>query len=481
MQNGKLYLGIDAGTGGVRCTVCTANGFCTAAASEPLVDAEVPGLPAGRHEQHPESWWAALVKCVRRLDCDLAQVAALCVDSTSGTVLFLDSSGKPLRPAIMYNDARSASQAARANAAAGDFLDRHGFRFGSSFALPKVLWVMDNEPELFDRAAIICHAADYLAGRLCGACTFTDTSNALKMGCDLFDSSWPAFIASLGIPAEKLPRLLNPGQQAGAVCSSAARETGLPENTCIVAGCTDGTAGFLASGASAEGHWASTLGTTLVIRGISREVIRDPAGRVYCHRHPAGCWLPGAACSVGGECLAHFFPSENLAALDDLAAALRTTDLVCYPLVRRGERFPFTDDAAEGFFSREAASREELYLALLEGVAFAERWAMEVLGSLGANVAGPVFATGGGAASGVWLGIRASVLGRELHVPERAGCEFGAAALAAAPEYGGVADACRGMVRIAHIAAPDAARKDYYEDKYARFRRLCTARGYVTA
>jgi len=479
LQHERLFLGIDVGTGGVRCAACTLDGRCAASASEGLPDAEVQGLPSGWHEQHPDAWWQAVVKCLRRLACDRASIAAVSVDSTSGTILFLDAAGRPLRPAIMYNDGRSAGQAARANGAAGEFLDRHGFRFNSSFSLAKVLWVQQNEPQVFEQAGTICHAADYIAGRLRGDFAVTDTSNALKTGCDLFYGTWPAFItASLGIPAAKLPKLVSPGRPTGAVCRMAARETGLHENVLIVAGCTDGTAGFLASGASAEGHWASTLGTTLVMRGISRDIVKDSGGRVYCHRHPDGWWLPGAACSVGGECLAQRFPNADLASLDAQAEAQPCNDLVCYPLARRGERFPFVNPNAEGFLSRDPASNAELHLSCLEGVAFVERWSMEVLGSLGANVSGSVFATGGGTRSPFWLSVRASVLGRPLHVPEHAGCEFGAAVLAAAPAYGSVSAACKGMVRIARVVDPDANRMEYYAGKYSRFREFCADRGY---
>ena len=466
----------------MRCALCSIDGRCVAAACEDLADAEVASLPAGRHEQRPEAWWRALANCLCSItgQVDPADVAALSLDSTSGTVLFLDAAGGVLRPAIMYNDARAVQQAIRANAAAADFIRRHGFRFGSSFSLAKIMWVMENEPEVFAKTAIACHAADYLAGRLRGDFSLTDTSNALKTGCDLFDCRWPDFItATLGIPAAKLPRLTIPGQPTGSVCKTAARETGLHENTVVVAGCTDGTAGFLASGAAAEGQWASTLGTTLVMRGISREVVKDDAGRMYCHRHPDGWWLPGSACSVGGECLAFHFPGRDLAELDRLAAARGRTDLVCYPLVRRGERFPFVNAEAEGFCSRPPADDVALHIACLEGVAFVERWSLELFGELGADVSGSIYATGGGARSPLWLAIRASVLRRELLVPERPGCEFGAAALAAAPHCGGVSEACRRMVRIAKTVHPDPAAGQYYDAQYARFRGLCAERGYV--
>jgi sugar (pentulose or hexulose) kinase len=477
----RVFLGIDVGTGGVRCALCTIDGQCTASARVAFDNAEVHGLGPGRHEQQPEAWWQALAKCIRSTteSVDPATIAALSVDSTSGTVLFLDGGGRPLRPAIMYNDARAGDQAATINEAATDFISRHGFRFGSSFALAKVMWVAEKEPAIFDGARTICHAADYLAGRIRGDYSFTDTSNALKMGCDLYDCSWPEFIrATLAIPVEKLPRPVAPGQLTGSVCRAAADALGLATRTKVVAGCTDGTAGFLASGASAAGDWSSTLGTTLVLRGISNQIIKDPAGRMYCHRHPDGFWLPGAACSVGGECLTAHFPAADLAELDLRAGRLGHTDLVCYPLARRGERFPFVNTDAEELLSRPPADDVELHLACLEGVAFVERWGMEVLAQLGADTSGAAYATGGGAKSDLWLRIRATVLDRTLAVPERTGSEFGAAALAAAPSCESVSHACRRIVRINRTIEPDPGRTAYYEEKYARFRKLCAAHGY---
>ena len=476
-----MYLGIDVGTGGVRCAVYTLGGQCVATGSSALRDAEVPNLPLGRHEQQPDAWWRALCNCLRSMKgkARLGDVVALSVDSTSGTVLFLDGAGRPLRPALMYNDSRSIEQSRRVNAAAGDFIARHGYRFNASFGLSKILWVKEKEPNVFAKTVRICHPADYVAGRIRGDVSFTDTSNALKTGCDLFDGTWPEFISKdLGIPAEKLLRLVAPGTPTGTVCRGASRDLGLSEKTVVVAGCTDGTAGFLASGAAGEGRWASVLGTTLVLRGISKSIVKDPAGRIYCHRHPDGWWLPGAACTVGGECLMVHFPNRDLAALDRLALESPLTDLIYYPLVRRGERFPFVNPTAEGFMTRKPESEVELHMACLEGVAFVERWAMDVFGSLGADVSGPVFTTGGGARSGLWLSVRASVLGRELHVPEHSGCEFGAAALAAAPDCGSVSEACQRVVRIRHTIGPDPAIRKHYDDKYAEFRRECARRGY---
>jgi len=476
----KLYLGIDAGTGGVRCAASTIDGTIAVSVGEAFSDADAPVLPPGYHEQRPDAWWNALVRCLARLFQQVkpGDIAALSVDSTSGTVLFLDVSGVPLRPAIMYNDTRAGAQAGRANEAAGDFLDRHGYRFNSSFAIAKILWVKENEPEVFDKAAVVCHAADYLAGRLRGDFGFTDTSNALKTGCDLFCAEWPAWIENkLGIPHDRLPRLLTPGQAAGSVSIAAARETGLAASTPIAAGCTDGTAGFLASGAASQGEWSSTLGTTLILRGISAGIVRDPQGRMYCHRHPDGFWLPGAACSIGGGCLPYYFAGRDLAELDRRAEDVRT-DIVCYPLVRRGERFPFINSDAQGFFSCEPPDDLQRYRACLEGVAFAERWALEVFGGLGADVSGAVYATGGGARSSLWLRIRASVLQKQIHVPARTGCEFGAAALAASRDAGSVSQACRSMVSIATTTQPDAGLRRYYDDKYSRFRECCKQRGY---
>ncbi len=334
-------------------------------------------------------------------------------------------------------------------------------------------------------AARICHAADFLVGRLTGHYDVSDTSNVLKTGYDVAEGRWPAFFADLGVPLAKLPRVVRPGEPVGRVCTEAARRTGLSRLAIVVAGATDGTAGFLASGACEVGQWCSTLGTTLVLRGVSRTLLRDPLGRVYSHAHPEGYWLPGAASNVGGEVLEVRFKGRNLAALDAQVADHLPNKLLLYPLARMGERFPFVDPKAQGFVRGKASSRAELYAACLEAVAFVERWGYEVMAGLGAQIADTICASGGAVASGVWLQLRANVLGRPIRVAADAHSAKGAALLAAASAMGSLREAVARMVRFERTIVPHLHLRSYFDAKYARFRDACAeeypAAGYSAA
>lgn len=483
----RLFVGLDVGTQGARALACDESGRVAARASSPFPEVAARSPQPGWSEQDPRAWWSAAYACLKHLMAGLAeaghspdQVAALSVDSTSGTVLLMDSSGESLGWALMYNDNRAVVESDEANAAAGEFLQRMGYRFQASFALPKILWLMKNRPRQVEHAAWFAHPTDYLLVRLGAEAGVTDSSNVLKTGYDLVQGCWPDFIARrLNVPSAKLPRVVRCGSVVGRISAMAAQGIGLPQGTLLVAGATDGTAGFLASGACEVGDWNSTLGTTLVMRGVSENLISDPSGRIYCHSHPDGYWLPGAASNVGGECLVRLFRPEALAELDRAAAELFPKDILVYPLVRRGERFPFVHPSAEGFMLGEPRSEAERYAAHLEGVALVERWGLDVMHEAGAPVSGRLYASGGGARSDLWLQVRANALGRALHVPEETESAMGAVILAAAASFGSVRGAARALVRIERCVEPRSWHGAYFEEKYHRLREACRQRGYL--
>jgi len=477
-----LVIGLDVGTQGARALAVDATGKVAAEASEPLRNVEIPGLPPGWAEQTPECWWEAAVLCLRRVVDRVGanRIRAIACDSTSGTFVPVDVKGDCLRPALMYNDNRAVAEAGEVNAAAEELIARLGYRFPPAFALPKMLWLKRHEPETFARTHCFLHATDFLAFRLTGRMV-SESSSALKSGVDLIGLVWPDFLETkLGIPLSGLPFILSPGDPIGPVSPEASMETGLSPGTLVVAGATDGTASFLASGAAGAGDWNSTLGTTLVVRGVSQELIRDPQGRLYCHRHPEGWWLPGGASNVGGEYLSVHFAREDLKALDARALPLTPTDLLVYPLARTGERLPFVSATARGFVEGTPASRDALYAGCLEGVALVERWIYDLAEELGAGAGETLYATGGGSKSREWLQIRANVLQKELLLPRIAEAAMGACILAASRTlYGSLTEAVRQMVSIADRIEPDARLSAAYDEQYWRFREACARRGFV--
>ena len=207
--------------------------------------------------------------------------------------------------------------------------------------------------------------------RLTGHAVPSDASHALKTGYD----PRTRVLARRAAPALAglLPDVVAPGTRLGVVCAGAAEHTGLPAGTPVIAGMTDGCAAQIAAGALEPGDWSSVLGTTLVLKGCSPQRIDDRAGGVYSHRSPDGGWLPGGASSSGAGVLPAAFPGRDLDELGRRAVAHERTGVLAYPLVSRGERFPFVAPDAEAFMLGAPADDGEHVAALLQGLALVER------------------------------------------------------------------------------------------------------------
>jgi xylulokinase len=482
----QYVIGIDVGTGGVRTLAVSAEGDVAAGASVPF-DASVLAPQKDRHEQAPEAWWDALCRATTQLAAKLdaagiahGELAGLAVDGTSGTIAALDGSGNPLRPAIMYNDPRATWEADELNRAAGDFCLKLGYQFNASYALAKIAWIKRHEPEIFRRTAHFVHQADYVVGRLIDNPKVSDYSNSLKTGYDLVEERWPAWIdEALGL-GTRLPDVFAPGTRVGAVSAKAASETGLPEGLPVMAGATDGTAAFLASGARRPGDYNTTLGTTLVFKGISRGICWHPDGLVYCHKLPGGLWLPGAASNTGTEWINQRYPEGYPHTLDAEAAQHLPCVVLAYPLARQGERFPFLAPNAGGFCMPYTDDAAILHAAYLQGTAFVERLAYEVLDAVSGTQGGDIYSTGGGGRNDLWLQCRADVTGRNLHRPACAESAFGSAVLAAAGTiHRGWDRAVQAMVNLESTFRPRPERREEYDRLYQAFCGELKGRGYL--
>jgi len=486
--DGDLFVGIDLGTGGVRAAVVAATGELVAQGSCDLPPSP-PCEVEGGHEQDPDSWWQSLCRAVteltgklRELGIDPARLRGLAVDGTSGTLVCVDGAGQPVRPALMYNDARSGAQAEQLNELAGDSTRQLGYRFEPSYALAKILWVRDCDPDAFARTARCIHQADYVQSRLVGKQLASDYSNALKTGYDLIEERWPAWMEGLEGVLERVPEIVAPGTRVGEVGADGAQATGLPRGLPVIAGATDGTAGCLASGLLRPGDYNTTLGTTLTFKGLSERPCRHPEGLVYSHKLPGDRWLPGAASNTGGEWMGALFAGVDLPSMDEAAAPLLPVAMVAYPLARRGERFPFKAPQAMGFCAPVPAAGAEHYAAYLQGTALVERLAYDVLDQVAGTSGGAVYSTGGGSRSDVWMRCRASVTGRVVHRPRCPEAAFGSAVLAAAGTAGGdVWQAVRDMVRIETAFDPDPTQARQYGDLYGQFCAALQERGYTGA
>jgi len=476
------YLGIDVGTQGVRAVVLSAEGARLGDGSAPLSG---DLRRAGLHEQDPEQWWSALVRAVGAALTGAGAdtvIDAVALDATSGTVVVEDASGRARGPGLMYDDARAVEQAARAQDVGQSLWRALGYRMQPSWALPKVMWLQEHGAlEAGDR---IAHQSDHLVRRLTGTPVATDTSHALKTGVDLRHTAWPEeLFATLGVPRAVLPDVVLPGTVLGTVSAAAGRQTGIPAGTPVRAGMTDGCAAQIGARALSPGSWSSALGTTLVIKGSTPEVVHDPTGAVYCHRNPDGGWLPGGASSTGAGVLRTSFPDasgEDLDRLTSEAARLPPPREVTYPLAGSGERFPFVAPDARGFAEPDGTHHDpvRLFSALCHGVAYVERLAYDALGLLGADVSGPVSLSGGASRNEWWNQLRTDVLGRPTVVPDSVEAAVGMAVLAAAPsgELGRTADR---MVHLRTQYQPDADRAEGLQDGYRRLVTALTDRGWL--
>jgi sugar (pentulose or hexulose) kinase len=481
VRDGHAWMGVDLGTQGVRVVVVESNGRLLGEGASPLTSRRV----GDRHEQDPEEWWRAVCAAIgqaRTQGADLRRVQGLAVDGTSGTITLQDRRGRCVSPALMYDDGRAASQTDEVNAAGAQQWAKAGYRhMQRSWALPKLRWLLQESAERTAGGVRLAHQNDVVNRRLVGHEVPTDTSNALKTGVDAATVSWPEpIMAALGVPLEVLPDLVLPGSVIGHVCSTAAAETGLPEGVAVIAGMTDGCAAQLGSGATGVGSWNSVMGTTLVLKGVTHDLLSDPHGVVYSHRSPAGHWLPGGASSVGAGLVARDFAGCDLDQLSRVAATLLPTDLLRYPLVSSGERFPFVAPEAHAFSSREPTTAAESFAALMQGCAYVERLCFDYVDKLGAPTNGALVLTGGATRNQLWNQLRADVLQRPVTLPRNAQPALGMAVLAAASRDT-LDSVAASMVQLDRTLEPRGSAEHAHADGYLRLLDQLVRRGWLPA
>ncbi|MCX6875633.1 MAG: FGGY-family carbohydrate kinase [Verrucomicrobia bacterium] len=399
-QRPGIAIGIDVGTSGVRAVAMEASGRITATAATRLAD-----ITADHRD--PQAWRIAFERTLEQVlaALDPAAVACLCVDGTSGTLLAVDASGRPLADPLMYHDpVRDADVLTKISRLA----PRESAAHGATSGLAKAL-VLARLPGV----AQVMHQADWIASHLSGRLDLTDENNALKTGYDPVRREWPEWIAATGIKPGLLPRVLPAGARMGAVSKAAAKRFGLAETAAVMAGTTDGCASFLATGATRPGEGVTALGSTLTVKLLSREPLFAPQFGLYSHRL-GDLWLAGGASNTGGNVLRHFFDDARLAELTDLIDPASELGLHYYPLLKAGERFPINDpDLAPRMVPRPDQDHHFLQ-AMLEGMAEVEALAYQRLGELGAPALVSIRTVGGGARSAAWRGIRQRTLGVPL-------------------------------------------------------------------
>lgn len=376
--------------------------------------------------QDPHLWWSILLDCIHALgrQCETRHITRLAIDGTSATVLLCDTNGRPLAPALMYNDARATREAQQfAGIAAQD-----SGAIGASSSLAKVLWLLNNvqTPD----TVYIQHQADWLSSKLTGRFGQCDYHNALKLGFNPETGIFPDWIIESGINRNWLPRICAPGEVYGFIQPKIADQLGLSYQTEIVAGTTDSIAAFLASGAQQLGDAVTSLGSTLVIKLLSDKPVVSVKHGVYSHRL-GNLWLVGGASNSGGSVLKQFFTDEEMLKLSEQLQPGTSTGLDYYPLPGPGERFPVNDPGLQPRIEPIPVDKTVFFQALLEGITRIEQRGYGLLEELGAPPLQRVFTAGGGCRNKAWSEIRQGMLGVPVRIAAATEAAYGSALLAA--------------------------------------------------
>lgn len=449
MMNGPvrgLCIGLDVGTSGVKGVLVAADGrvLATATADYPLATPR-PGWT----EQDPADWWRASRAVLRELAGQApAPIEALGLTGQMHGSVFLDRAGQVIRPALLWNDQRTAAACAEIEHRVGAARLRRiaGNPALTGFQAPKVLWLRDHEPEAWRRLRHLLLPKDYVRYRLTGdfATDASDAAGTLLL--DLRARDWSAEILdALEIPADWLPRVHEGPEITGRISAAGAAASGLPEGLPVVAGGGDNAAAAVGCGAVRPDTGFVSLGTSGVVFVPSAGLEIDPGGALhaFCHAVPGRYHLMGVILSAGGslrwcrDVLGPAAPAADADPYDALLAAAATIapgaeGLFFLPYLA-GERTPHMDPDARGAWIglTLAHGRAHLVRALIEGVSFALRDSLVLMHRLGV-VPARLNVVGGGARSPVWRRILAAALGiplQRLAVEE--GPAMGAALLAA--------------------------------------------------
>jgi len=476
-----MFLGIDLGTSAVKALLVDDRQQILAEASAALDVARPQPLWS---EQDPEQWWQATSHAVARLreQCptQLAAVRGIGLSGQMHGATLLDASDRVLRPAILWNDGRSAAECAELERRAPRSRAITGNLAMPGFTAPKLLWVAAHEPAVFRRVARVLLPKDYLRLRLCGehASDMSDAAGTLWL--DVARRAWSAeMLAATGLDERAMPRLVEGSQPSGTLDARLAAAWGLRPGAVIAGGAGDNAAGAAGIGVIQPGDAFLSLGTSGVYFVASDRFTPAHAGAVhaFCHCLPA-TWHQMSVILSAASCLswvtALTAAASEAALLAEVEAADRDPRLVFLPYLS-GERTPHNDPTATGVFFglTHASTRADLARAVLEGVAFALADGQAALLAAGTTI-GRVSVIGGGARSRFWGRILASVLGRPLsyHAGAEHGPAFGAARLARLAVTGEEPAAVCTAPAVEEVVEPDPERRERYVERFELFRAL---------
>ena len=434
------FLGIDIGTSAVKVLVVDAQ-------ERPIAGTEVAlatSRPApGWSEQHPDLWWQAVQQALAEIATAepgaLGRVASIGLSGQMHGAVLVGPDDRPLRPAILWNDGRSAAEAAALNAALPDLGQIAGVPAMAGFLAPKIAWLRANEPGTLAAARRIVLPKDWVRFLLTGefATDMCDAAGSLLL--DEARRQWsPVIVEAVGLRPDQLPRLLEGPEVSGHVTPAAAASTGLPEGIPVVAGAGDAAAAGIGIGAVEDGDAFISLGTSSQLFLTTADYRPNPGALVHAFAHALpGRWFQMAAMLNGASVMAWTAGITGVSdlgkALDATAARGRSISPVTFLPYLQGERTPHDDPTARGlFFGMDGGTDGfDLLQAAVEGMAFTLVDAVAAL-----ETAGPVPATlaavGGGSRGRFVMEVVASALGRPIrrYAGGERGPAFGVARLA---------------------------------------------------
>ena len=481
-----LYIGIDLGTSAVKLLLMDGKGKIQNIVTK---EYELFFPHPGWSEQKPEDWVQAVKEGIRDLTegFDRSEVAGIGAGGQMHGLVALDDSDRVLRPAILWNDGRTQAETDWLNQEIGKarLTKLTGNIAFAGFTAPKILWMKNNEPELFAKIAKIMLPKDYINYVLTGVhCTdYSDASGMLLL--DVEHKCWSQEMLEIcGISEAVMPKLFESYETVGTLKPELAEELGLPATVKVVAGAGDNAAAAVGTGVVGDGGCNVSLGTsgTIFISSVKFGVDSGNALHAFAHAdggwHLMGCMLSAASCNkwwMDEIIRTTAYGEEQKGITDD---KLGENHVYFLPYLM-GERAPHNDPSARGCFIGMTmdSTREDMTQAVLEGVAYGIRDSLEAAKALGVEVKTSMIC-GGGAKSPLWKKIFANVLGITLTVPEtEQGPGYGGAILAAVAcgEYATVQEACSKLVKVTETVEPDPELTAKYNVKYQSFRKMYPA------
>ncbi len=481
-----LYIGIDLGTSACKLLLTDETGDIKniVSRSYPL-DFPQPGWS----EQDPAAWWQAVEEGIPALlrGHDGAQVAGIGAGGQMHGLVVLDAADRVIRPAILWNDGRTADEVDYLNETVGrETLSARTANIAfAGFTAPKLLWMKKHEPELFARIDKIMLPKDYINYRLTGV-HCTDPSDASGMLLyDVRHGMWSAEMLGIcGVRETQMPRVFPSAAAVGTVLPEVAARLGIPETTVVAAGAGDNAAAAVGTGTVGEGACNISIGTSGTIFITSKSFGVDPHNALHSFAHADGGYhlmgvmLSAASCNTW--LMERILRTRDYAAEQaEIAEDRLGNNRVFFLPYLMGERSPINDtDARAAFVGMSLdTTRADLVQAMLEGVAFGMRDSLAVARSLGIPIVRSKIC-GGGAKSPLWRKIFANVLGIALDVPaaeEGPGMGGAMLAMVACGAYRDVAEAAAAIVRVTETIVPDPALSARYDVQYEKYRKLYPA------